>query len=176
MENQTKSLIADTLSQFKNIFQTNPEIYVTAPGRVNLIGEHTDYNQGFVLPAAINKTIVIAASPRKDRTLSIYSDNYHSHVQVSLNKLQTTNENFWANYIKGVAFFLQESGFKLHGANLYVHGDIPPGAGLSSSAALEMAAAFTFLALNDLEYSDDDIITLCHKAENEFVGVQCGIM
>lgn len=176
MNNQTENLIYETLTLFQNTFHENPQICVIAPGRVNLIGEHTDYNDGFVLPAAINKYIIIAASPREDRKVAIYSDDFFMLVEVSLDTLEPSEEIFWSNYITGVAFYLQRLGDTLKGANLFIKGDIPQGAGLSSSAALEMAAAYTFSTLNDLHHTDLEIIKLCQQTENEFVGVPCGIM
>lgn len=176
MENQHKNLIHQTVALFQNTFHEKPRFCVTAPGRVNLIGEHTDYNDGFVLPAAIDKFIIIAASLRNDRKLAVYSDHYFMLAEFSLDYLAPSKEVFWANYIIGVASFLQRTGHTLRGANLFVAGDIPQKAGLSSSAALEMAAAYTFLSLNDLEHPELDVIKLCQQVENEFVGVQCGIM
>lgn len=176
MNNQNEDLIYETLTLYQNTFHENPEICGIAPGRVNLIGEHTDYNDGFVLPAAINKSIVIAASLREDLKLATYSASDSMLVEAPLDNLQPSEEVLWINYITGVAYYLQRSGDTLQGANLFIKGDIPQGAGLSSSAALEMAAAFTFLSLNNLQHPELEIIQMCQQAENEFVGVPCGIM
>jgi galactokinase len=173
---QADKLFHETVTLFENTFREKPKICVTAPGRANLIGGHTDYNEGFVLPAAVDLFIVIAASPRRDRTLALFADEYSILCEFSLDSLEPGDEVFWANYITGVAFWLQRSGHSLRGANLFIAGDIPQSAGLGSSAALEMAAAYTFLSLNNLQHSDLDIIKLCQRVENEFVGLQCGIM
>jgi len=149
---------------------------VSAPGRVNLIGEHTDYNDGFVLPAAINRTIAIAAGPRPDRNLMIHAENIGATILLDLNDLTPRKVGAWSNYPGGVAYFLQQRGISLRGANLVIKGDIPRGAGLSSSAALEVASAYAFLTLINHTLSEIDVIKICQKAENDFVGVKCGIM
>ncbi len=165
-----------TAEAFKTKFGIPPACVSSAPGRVNLIGEHTDYNNGYVFPIAINRQTVIAASPRSDRNLCIHAHNFGSSVEESLDNLERTKEKSWSNYCKGVASMLQESGKKLMGANLLINSDIPNGAGLSSSAALEMATAYVLLALNDIAIPSQEIINICHNAEFEFVGVHCGIM
>lgn len=169
-------LISSTVQAFEATYGTSPAIIATAPGRVNLIGEHTDYNNGYVFPVAINRQVVIAASARNDRKLRVHAHNFSSSIEVSLDKLKRTDEKPWSNYSKGVAFQIQEMGRKLPGANLLINGDIPNGAGLSSSAALEMATAHALLALGDIRLSPLEVIHLCHNAEFEFVGVHCGIM
>jgi galactokinase len=165
-----------TAEIFKTTFATPPTCVSSAPGRVNLIGEHTDYNNGYVFPVAINRQTIIAASVRTDNKLRIYAHNFNSCVEVALDKLERTKEKSWSNYTKGVAAALQENGIKLTGANLLIHSDIPNGAGLSSSAALEMASAYALLALNNIAMPPLDMINVCHNAEFHFVGVHCGIM
>ncbi len=176
MNNPKQNLIDDTISDFQATFKEKPRVIVTAPGRVNLIGEHTDYNEGFVLPVAINRAVAIAASVRTDNKLLIYSKTYRSLAEVTVDNLQPTNVNSWSNYVKAVGFFLQQRGEKLKGANLYINSDVPQQVGLSSSAALEMTSAHVFLFLNNVQLSPLEIIKLCQRAENEYVGVQCGIM
>lgn len=149
---------------------------VRAPGRVNLIGEHTDYNEGFVLPVAIDREIVIAFRPRPDRLVHIYSYNLsHSH-QFSLDKVEREEEESWANYIKGVVYLLQKRGFRLSGIDMVLEGNIPMGASLSSSAAIEVASCLSLQLANEIPLEPLEAIKLCQRAENEFVGVNCGIM
>jgi galactokinase len=169
-------LINATAEAFKAKFGIPPACVSSAPGRVNLIGEHTDYNNGYVFPVAINRQTVIAASLRKDKLLCIHTHNFNSFVEVPLERLARTKEKSWSNYIKGVASVLQDDGRTLSGANLLINSDIPNGAGLSSSAALEMATAYALLTLNAIAMPPLDVINVCHNAEFEFVGVHCGIM
>ncbi|MFQ5707979.1 MAG: galactokinase [bacterium] len=175
-QSQEKSLVAESRALFQQAFQQPARVCVTAPGRVNLMGGHVDYNEGFVLPAAIDKSIAVCASPRDDRQLAMVSADYRDQIQVPLSALAFSKEHFWSNYVQGVAFFLQQQGHPLRGANLLIKGNIPPGAGLSSSAALEVAAGYAFKALNHLSISELEMVKLCRKVENDFVGVQCGIM
>ncbi len=169
-------IISDTARAFKTKFGHAPTHVASAPGRVNLIGEHTDYNNGYVFPVAINRQTVIAASPRSDRKLHIHAHNFNATTEVALTNLERTKEQSWSNYSKGVAFVLQDEGHKVTGANLLINSDIPNGAGLSSSAALEMATAHALLAISAVTMPPLDIIHACHDAEFEFVGVHCGIM
>ncbi len=171
-----KELVDKSADLFRTTFGTNPVCIASAPGRVNLIGEHTDYNSGYVLPAAINRTISVAASASSDDTLHIYSHNQHSLVHVSLDQLHPLKHDTWANYIAGVAYFLKKSGVALGGANLCIVGNILQAAGLSSSAALEMASANSLSTLFGGRLTPFELIKLCRRAENEFVGVSCGIM
>ncbi len=170
----------DLISLSAQAFQAklhHPPLYIaTAPGRVNLIGEHTDYNNGYVFPVAINRKTVVAASPRTDGKLVLYAHNFNASVEVALSNLERTKEQSWSNYSKGVASVLLDEGKKLPGANLLINSDIPNGAGLSSSAALELATAYALLALGNLSVPPLEIIHACHDAEFEFVGVHCGVM
>ncbi len=147
-----------------------------APGRVNLIGEHTDYNEGFVLPAAIDLSCWVAASPRADRALTIYSENFEEQVEASLDDKSSWPRNGWAAYPLGVAWALAQAGHRPTGCNLYIAGDVPLGSGLSSSAAVEVATALALLHLADAQLDRTKIALLCQRAENEFVGARCGIM
>jgi galactokinase len=151
------------------------QLIVRSPGRINLIGEHTDYNLGFVLPAAIDKAIYIAIEKRNDREIHLVAGDLAETFASSLDSMQYT-EKGWPNYIIGVADQLQKAGHGLQGFNAVVMGDVPLGAGLSSSAAVECATAFAMDALFDLGLDRKRMTVLSQKAENEFVGVQCGIM
>ncbi|MCD6516364.1 MAG: galactokinase [Candidatus Aminicenantes bacterium] len=167
--------IINTVSnQFRNRFKTKP-LLVRSPGRVNLIGEHTDYNEGFVLPTAIDKSIIFAVSPNKDRLYRIYSidmDEYREFIAGSLKK----SSAHWANYLLGVIDQVNKMGFEVPGFDCVFGGDIPIGAGLSSSAAIEAGLAFCVNEMFQLHIDKLDLVKLSQRAENEFVGVKCGIM
>jgi galactokinase len=163
------------LDEFKVRFGTAASIY-RAPGRVNLIGEHTDYNDGFVLPAAIDFYCWAAVAPRRDRKLVIHSENFNETVEAGLDSLSPLEKKHWANYPLGVAWALAQAGKRLTGANLYISGEVPLGAGLSSSAAVEVAIGFALLNQSGLAVERAELARLCQKAENEFVGAHVGIM
>lgn len=148
-----------------------------APGRVNLIGEHTDYNEGFVLPMAIDFTVQLAARLRSDQTVRIYSADYDKEVSFSLERpIEYDHQNRWSNYLRGVLWALQESGFNLSGMEMAFSGNLPQGAGLSSSAAIEVATAVVTQSLIGFMIEPPRLALLCQRAENEFVGMKCGIM
>jgi galactokinase len=153
-----------------------PQIIAQAPGRVNLIGEHTDYNEGFVFPMAIDYFIQVAVSRRKDQHLRFLSADFRDRKRTSISNLRYKKEDRWANYPKGVVSVLLGRGYSLGGINFTVHGTIPQGAGLSSSAALEIAAGYAIQKLFGLTISGPDLARLAQEAENNFVGVRCGIM
>lgn len=161
---------------FQARFGTSPAIVASAPGRVNLIGEHTDYNDGFVLPAAIDRGTAVAIGPRDDDRLVMCSGSGGPEGSFPITRLYPSEDRAWTDYLIGVASLLRERDGHLLGANMCVHGNVPRGAGLSSSAALELAAAFALIALNGLDVPSIDIIRLCQQAEHEFAGVMCGIM
>ncbi len=163
---------------FSEFFGSQPQALVQAPGRVNLIGEHTDYNGGFVLPAAINYHTYIALSPRTDRVLRVIAWNFdHAEVEIPLTEAQQEDEQHsWSNYIRGVVQQLCRAGFSLAGGDLYVAGDLPAGAGLSSSASLEMAVIRALLSLSGETIDPTKAALLGQAAENQFVGCNCGIM
>jgi galactokinase len=163
--------------QFRSIFGADPRFY-QAPARVNLIGEHTDYNEGFVLPAAIGLHCWIAASPRRDQKLVIHSDAFAETREVDLSRKDKDMvlAHTWSGYPGGVALYLQRAGFQIRGANLLIDSEIPIGAGLSSSAAIEIATACALLDLSDCPIDRIQVARLCQHAENEFVGARCGIM
>ena len=147
-----------------------------APGRVNLIGEHTDYNDGFVMPMAIEKEITMLAQLRPDRKVKFYSLDYDQIVEYDLDSLEYDEENIWANYIMGVIDEIQKTGEKLQGFNLMFTGNVPQGSGLSSSAALEVVTALAVTDLHKIKIDGVEMALLAQRAENNFVGVQCGIM
>ncbi len=161
---------------FQKIFNSPPEVVVCAPGRVNLIGEHTDYNDGFVLPAAIDRHITFAGRRRDDRTVRAHSVDFQDRVEFSLDDLQRDAARPWSNYLRGVSKFLEEDGHRLTGADVVFGGDVPRESGLSSSAALEVGAAAFWRKLMRLRLDPVYAVKLSRRAENEFVGVPCGIM
>jgi galactokinase len=142
---------------------------------VNLLGEHTDYNDGFVLPAAINLACHVVAEGRDDRRLDVYSQSTNESGEGNLDHLPSPSGR-WLDYVFGVAKVLEEAGFRLPGANLRIHSEVPLGAGLASSAALETCVAYALLDLAHHEPSPRQLALLCQRAENEFVGARCGIM
>lgn len=163
--------------QFRNLYNRVPECLVQAPGRINLIGEHTDYNDGFVLPCAINYRTVIASAKRPDRQVRIYTSNFQKHDHFFLDRpIQKNHTQTWTNYVRGVFAILLEKYPEFLGCDLLVHSNIPLGAGLSSSASLEVSIATTLKTLYDLPISSQNLARLCQQAENRFAGCQCGIM
>lgn len=159
---------------YQQEFGSDPELIASAPGRVNLIGEHTDYNDGFVLPMAIDRKICIGGSLRQDQDVHVYSLNFHKKSQFALTPLK--KEGAWTDYIKGVLDEYRQANQTVQGFNAVVYGDVPLGSGLSSSAALEVATAFFLAQLNKLHITPEDMARLCQRAENRFVGMNCGIM
>jgi galactokinase len=161
---------------FQARFGTPPTFVASAPGRVNLIGEHTDYNDGFVFPAAIDRGTAVAIGPRDDDRLVMRSGSGGPEGSFPVSRLYPSEDRAWTDYLIGVASLLRDRGKELRGANLCVHGNVPRGAGLSSSAALELATAFALIRLNGLDVPPIDVIRLCQRAEHEFAGVKCGVM
>jgi galactokinase len=147
-----------------------------APGRVNLIGEHTDYNDGFVMPAALEFATLTAASRRLDRRLQIYSMIMDETREFDLDSPPAGPSGDWSDYVLGVALMLEGSGRTLSGADLIIWSDVPIGAGLSSSAALEVSCAHALLTESGLPFDPIEIAQLCQRAENDFVGMRCGVM
>ncbi len=161
-------------SAFAHTFGRGPELIAEAPGRVNLIGEHTDYNEGFVLPVAIDRTVAVAAARRHDGAVRVHSLDYGECDEFRLGTIGRADG--WRNYVRGVAWALTDAGYALGGCDLAISGDVPPGGGLSSSAALEVAVAGAFAAVPGLDPTPRDLALLSQRAENDFVGVPCGIM
>ena len=168
--------IAQAKAQFEAHFGAPPEVVVRAPGRVNVIGEHTDYNDGFVLPMAIEHETVIAARPRDGGTLNAFAANLDETAQADLSRRARDPEAGWMDYVVGVADELVKLGRPVHGADLMIVGDVPIGCGLSSSASLEMAALTLFEALGDFELEGAEAPRLGQRVENEFLGLHTGIM
>ncbi|MDA9557104.1 galactokinase [Vibrio sp.] len=171
-------LINSVKASFASVLNYNPTHIIQAPGRVNIIGEHTDYNDGFVLPCAIDYQTVVAAAKRDDNIVRIVSVDHDNAVdEFDLTQEITFQENkMWANYIRGVAKYLLQRGYQLGGVDISVSGNVPQGAGLSSSAALEVVIGQTFKELFRLDISQAEIALNGQQAENEFVGCNCGIM
>jgi galactokinase len=147
-----------------------------APGRVNLIGEHTDYNDGFVMPAAIGFSTFVTVSPREGRKLSLFSENFSEQVEFDLDDPNPKATGHWSDYARGVAVTLERGGYRLRGASLRIRGEVPIGSGLSSSASIEVATCMALLNNSALSVEPVEIAKLCQRAENEFVGMRCGIM
>jgi galactokinase len=147
-----------------------------APGRVNLIGEHTDYNDGFVMPAAIDLSTWVTVLPLEQRKLQIFSEHFNEEIEVDLDDQSLTRRGHWSDYAVGVAVMLEKAGHRLDGATLHIRSEVPLGSGLSSSAAIEVATACALVANSGLEVDRHDLALLCQKAENEFVGTRVGIM
>ncbi len=161
---------------FKNVFNTTEApLIVRSPGRVNIIGEHTDYNDGFVLPAAIDKAAYVAVTKRADNTVSLFATDFNEAHETTLDNIVKTNKH-WPDYILGIIDQLQKTNAVIGGFNLMVAADIPIGAGLSSSAALECATVFALDALFDLHLSKAEMAHIAQHAEHEFAGVKCGVM
>src|SRR6266852_7683774 len=163
------------LKSFQSRFGCAPCVY-RAPGRVNLIGEHTDYNEEYVLPAAIGFYCWVGIARRDDGKLIVYSENFGETQEADLGALGERPRGNWADYPLGVAWALQEAGYRLRGANLYIVGDVPLGAGLSSSAAIEVATGYALLSNSDHAIDRTRLAKICQRAENEFVGARVGIM
>ena len=167
-----------TRTAFAAAFGAPAALSVQAPGRVNLIGEHTDYNDGFVLPCAIDYHTVICGSPRDDRRVRVIAVDYAGEDdEFSLDEaIDPRSDRLWANYVRGVVKQLLEAGHFLAGANLAISGNVPQGAGLSSSASLEVATGQFFKTLNGLNITPAELARIGQRAENLFVGCNCGIM
>lgn len=172
------STSTDMVTTIQQLFQEHfgkADFLVRSPGRINLIGEHTDYNSGFVLPAAIDKAIYIAIKKREDHQIHLMAGDLDQHFVSSVDALLASDLQ-WPNYILGVVEKIIQAGHRLSGFDAVVMGDVPLGAGLSSSAAVECATAFALNTLFGLGLDRIQMVKLAQKAENEFVGVQCGIM
>jgi galactokinase len=169
------SIVESLAGRFQRLYGQLPRIF-RAPGRVNLIGEHTDYNDGFVMPAAIDFYTWVAAARRDDRRLQVYSIHFDENVDLSPGALEGPPRRHWSDYVRGVAAVMLGSGHSLPGANLMIYGQVPLGAGLSSSASLEVATALALMSVSGFELPALDVVRLCRRAEQEYVGTRCGIM
>jgi galactokinase len=168
------SLVQSAATIFREKFKEQPLLF-RSPGRVNFIGEHTDYNMGYVLPAAIDKAIFFAITPRNDRQCIVYAMDMNNEHEFSVDDLQLSKKG-WPNYLMGVVDQFVKSKYSIRGFNCVFGGDIPIGAGMSSSAAIEAGLAFALNSMFDLQIDALSLVKLTQKAENEFVGVRCGIM
>jgi galactokinase len=160
---------------FAELYGTRPTLY-RAPGRVNLIGEHTDYNDGFVMPAALDLYTYVAVGPRADRRLRIYSENLDESYDLDLDSIHPGKSGHWSDYVRGVAGVLESSGHKLRGADLAIISEVPLGAGLSSSAALEVSTAWALLTNSRIDVDRNAIPQMCQQAEHLYPETKCGIM
>lgn len=166
---------AQTLQAFNRLFGKSPSFLIRAPGRVNLIGEHTDYNEGFVMPLAIDRALWVALRKREDRQVIVHSQEMAETAGFNLDELQP-GRPVWLEYIKGIAWTMQDEGYLLSGWEGVIAGDLPAGAGLSSSAALEIAVVRAFSAVAGLEMTPAEMALISHRADNEWVGINSGIM
>lgn len=169
------SLAERATDAFSQRFGEPPALLARAPGRVNIIGEHTDYNDGFVLPMAIDRAIWIALSPRADRRVVVHSLDFASRADIDLDRLNHADDG-WPEYLRGVAWALQAAGLPLRGWQGVMAGDVPIGSGLSSSAALELALARAFQTVSGFAWEPAAIARHARRAENDWVGMNCGIM
>lgn len=163
-------------TRFSTLFGAPPSVWSQAPGRVDLMGSHTDYNEGYVLTQAIDLNTWIAARPRNDGQVVVHSLNLPGQAALDLRNIRREPVATWANYIFGVAAILQQEGYRLSGFDGLVHSNVPAGGGLSSSAALEVAAAMIFDRIGNLDIPRVTMARYCQRAENEFVGLNCGIL
>jgi len=153
-----------------------PQLIAEAPGRVNLIGEHTDYNEGFVLPVAIDRTTAVAVATREDDRVRVHSVDHDQRDDFTLDNARRHPMGGWRNYVRGVLWALLDSQLPVRGIDLSISGDVPQGAGLSSSAALELALAGAICAASGVELPHREMALLCQRAEHMYAGVRCGIM
>jgi galactokinase len=174
MTSTVHPILHSLVAEFVHRFGVEPQVF-RAPGRVNLIGEHTDYNDGLVMPAAIEYDTWVAASARSDRKILVIAREFQQEYEFALDE-HSSPQKRWTDYVQGVAIVLERAGFHLTGANLLITSNVPMGAGLSSSAALEVATAFALMQLAGIKIELVQLAQLCQRAENEFVGTRCGIM
>ena len=167
---------ATLTKKFEDYFGAQPEIWSRAPGRVDLMGSHTDYNMGFVMTMTIDRDTWIAARPRTDRIVRLRSLNIEGESSFSLDDIQPDPDISWSDYTRGMAKVMQDAGHELQGFDGLIHSTIPFGSGLSSSAAIEMATAVTFQQLGNLNLTSLEMALFGQRAENEFVGVSTGIL
>ncbi len=164
------------IKQYKAIYKKAPTHIIRAPGRINLIGEHTDYNGGFVLPIAIDSYTNMLVSKNDDKKVRLYDLKYNENDEFHLDNIKPLKQKKWSNYQCGIAKVLLDAGYKIGGLDILIFSEVPEGAGLSSSASIEIATLLSFKELYDLEIKPLEMIKLARKAENNFVGVECGIM
>lgn len=171
-----KNPLVHAHKRFLELYNKKPEVISSAPGRINIIGEHTDYNLGFVLPAAIDRSIQFLAKRRKNNIISVWAEIFQENENFFLKDFQISLTKKWVNYVKGIFWVLEKEGYSLGGLDAFIIGDIPLESGLSSSAALEVSVLNALNKLFHLSLSGEQIARLSQKAENDFVGVNCGLM
>src|SRR3954447_14607818 len=176
MEKQELVSADQVRQEFERRMGRAPTLVARGPGRVNLIGEHTDYNDGFVLPVAIDRAAFVAAAPRDDRYLHVWAEHYTAEEMLDLDQAAPGVARDWAVYVLGMAGVIERDGYRLRGADLVIDGDVPAGAGLSSSAALENAVGAARAAVRGLETPPLRLAQLGQQTENEYAGVNSGIM
>jgi galactokinase len=164
------------IRSYKEIFGSFPEVFSSAPGRINIIGEHTDYNLGYVLPSAIDRHVAFLASKRTDGMVHIWADSFKQDKRFTLGEDVDSKQGGWIDYVKGVYWVLAQQGFSLQGLNAYVWGDVPLESGLSSSAAFEVSIICALNTLFRLGLTPLEMAKLAQTAENDYVGVKCGLM
>ncbi|MBI4831154.1 MAG: hypothetical protein HY801_06295 [Candidatus Lindowbacteria bacterium] len=169
--NETETLM---VKRFYERFGNRPQAAVWAPGRVNLIGEHTDYNDGYVLPIAIGKRIYAAGAPSGNSTVTILSGNLKGEVVFDVNRIEPTGD--WGDYVKGIVAKIRQAEYPLSGFNAFFLGNLPIGSGVSSSAAMEVVVCYLIQRLFKFSIPPEEAALLCQKAEHEFSGTRCGIM
>jgi galactokinase len=167
--------VSDLYHQFERQYGRQPRLF-QAPGRVNLIGEHTDYNEGFVLPTAINYSTVVAGAWREDRVVRVCSLDFNEEFEFDLNHSASPQQGLWLNYVEGVARSLELAGREIKGADLLIKSEVPIGGGLSSSAALEISVGFALLSLSEQKIDRITLAKAGQRAEHEYVGAKVGLM
>lgn len=175
MSNTDENLTEKAKRIFRDHFQRAPEMALAAPGRSNLIGEHTDYNEGHVLPIAIDRHTVAVGANREDRRVRLYTGNLDEHFEWDLDRLPEKIPH-WVNYVIGILVEMEEGGYKLSGKDIAVYGDLPVGSGLSSSAALEISVGTLVERMEHYEIADAKMVDMCRRGDHRFVGVKCGPM
>ncbi len=163
------------ISLFKKHYEAEPDLIYRSPGRINVIGEHTDYNEGFVLPAAVDKYVTVAVSKRNDNIISLFAFQFDELFEVQIDQIQPIAGK-WTNYVLGVVDQLLKRGYNVGGFNMVIDGNVPTGSGLSSSAAIECAVCAALGDLFKLNLAQFDIVKISQIAEHTFPGVKCGIM
>lgn len=171
-----QEIVQQAGSLFRERYGTSPAVYGIAPGRVEVLGNHTDYNGGYVMSAAIDRVTVVAAGKNGLTQCRVFAQQKGAEVSFSLHAIQRASEDRWADYVKGVVVELQKAGIPLEPFDAVVTGNVPIGAGVSSSASLEVATAMALLTLHEASLPRWEVAKLCRRAENEFVGMPCGIL
>lgn len=175
MEQVLQQIEQEIAEKFRNEYQNSPEMFIYSPGRVNIIGEHTDYNDGFVLPMAIDRYLIMAVSKRDDQTIRVFSTDFKQRIEFSIANIKI-GEFDWGEYITGSIQGLKEQSHQLKGFDLVITANIPVGASLSSSAALELGILKAACYSSDIEWQPMEMALLGQKVENQWVGMNCGIM